>query len=94
MRSGFAKRRPVPIRRSALAHTMEKEVFKILFACSLSPFPRLIEKSGAPPLPNRFAASRDDHNKRKTKSDSTKCCGPDIRDTTNINAVYNVIEQT
>jgi len=54
MRSGFAKRRPVPIRRSALAHTMEKEVFKILFACSLSHFPRLIEKSGAPPLPNRL----------------------------------------
>jgi hypothetical protein len=45
---------PIIIRNIALAHTIVKDVFKIVFALLSSPMPRLMEKIGAPPLPKRL----------------------------------------
>ena len=53
-RIGFAKTIPTIVKTTAPAQTIEKEVFIIRLAFLESPIPRLMEKRGAPPLPNKL----------------------------------------
>ena len=51
---GLAKRIPISIRIAALPHNIVNAVFMIISAVLESPFPRLMEKIGAPPEPKRL----------------------------------------
>ena len=51
---GFANKIPTAIKIIPPKQSMEKEVFIIIAAFSFSFIPLLIEKIGAPPLPNKL----------------------------------------
>lgn len=85
---------PISIRNIALAHTIVKDVFKIVFALLSVTHAAINGKIGAPPLPKRLLHAVIIIIKGKQSPTAPRAAVPISRNTPDINTVNYIVEKT